>query len=315
MLAGTERDIEPLDHVVRFYADDAELVEVVAAFALEGIRSGGAVVLAATADHTRALEAALAASSLDPAEAVAAGRLVTLDADEVTTRLVATGRLDPDLFDSLVAAPIRLVQRGDRPVRVFGEIVALLWDSGQVLAAVEVEELWNGLHREVPFALLCGYRAASFGGPEHEPALERVYRLHSVAIGLDSGESDGKAGWDRQERARFRRSVLAPAAARHFVLDTLRRWGRAELTDDAAVIVSELAANGIKHARSDLTVTLSEGERTVRISVQDASPAMPTVPRSSRVRRSGRGLILVGASARRWGCDRTDLGKVVWAEL
>ena len=34
---------------------------------------------------------------------------------------------------------------------VYGEMVAVLWAAGDVMAAAELEELWNDLAREIPF--------------------------------------------------------------------------------------------------------------------------------------------------------------------
>src|ERR1700720_4026026 len=66
--------------------------------------------------------------------------------------------------------------------------------------------------------------------------------------------------------------VRPPAAARHFAIGTLRRWAADHLADDAALVVTELAANAVVHARSDFTVALSAQGDTLRISVRDASP-------------------------------------------
>ena len=69
-----------------------------------------------------------------------------------------------------------------RPVRAYGEMVALLWEHGDVLAAIELEELWNDLGRELDFSLLCAYRSASVQGDEHAQALEQVRLLHSSEL-------------------------------------------------------------------------------------------------------------------------------------
>ena len=39
---------------------------------------------------------------------------------------------------------LRQAAKAGRPVRVFGEMVALLWDPGLTDAAIEVEAMWNG---------------------------------------------------------------------------------------------------------------------------------------------------------------------------
>jgi anti-sigma regulatory factor (Ser/Thr protein kinase) len=116
----------------------------------------------------------------------------------------------------------------------------------------------------------------------------------------------------------------APAAARHFAVGALRRWGIAGLADDVALVVTELAANAVRHARSGFTVILSRPSRpsrpdVVRVSVRDASPLPP-----SDVSGSGsplpvtplHGLGAVNAMASHWGVQPLgSSGKTVWVEL
>jgi hypothetical protein len=47
-------------------------------------------------------------------------------------------------------------------VRVFGEMVALLWADGDRNGALVLEELWNDLTRRMSFPLLCAYPARFF---------------------------------------------------------------------------------------------------------------------------------------------------------
>ncbi len=106
------------------------------------------------------------------------------------------------------------------------------------------------------------------------------------------------------------------AAARHFAVGALRDWGgdwgAADLADDAALVVTELAANAIVHAHSWFTVILSGHGDLLRISVRDASPegGEPLVPVPLH------GLGAVDALASRWGVESLGhAGKTVWVEL
>jgi hypothetical protein len=108
----------------------------------------------------------------------------------------------------------------------------------------------------------------------------------------------------------------APAAARHFAVDAVRRLGAADLADDTALVVTELAANAIVHAQSGFTVDIRPGQGTLRISVSDAGPVphgaagarLPAVPLH--------GLGAVDSLARRWGVEpQGRTGKSVWVEL
>ena len=153
----------------------------------------------------------------------------------------------------------------------------------------------------------------------------QVRRMHREVSGA---EPPGAPGAGAQGAVRtFAFSRDAPAAARHFAVAALRRWGIAGLADDVALVVTELAANAVRHARSGFTVILSRPSRpscpsrpdVVRVSVRDASPLPP-----SDVYGSGsplpvtplHGLGAVNAMASHWGVESLgSSGKTVWVEL
>ena len=150
-------------------------------------------------------------------------------------------------------------------------MVALLWDAGLVAAAVELEAMWNDLTLRHPFALFCGYRAASVTGQDAAGALAEVCRLHAAVITGGQARPGARGG---QIRA-FTASLNAPRAARHFAGAALRDCGAGHRADDAAIVVAEFAANAVLHARSGFTVTLTVQPAVVQISVRDDSPLPP----------------------------------------
>lgn len=104
--------------------------------------------------------------------------------------------------------------------------------------------------------------------------------------------------------------------ARRFVTDTLTRWDLDDLADEASVVVTELAANAVIHARSEYVVRLVVTPHAVRIEVCDHGPGTPEPQPPTPGSESGRGLFLVSSLSASWGVDRTDDGdKVVWSEL
>ena len=107
----------------------------------------------------------------------------------------------------------------------------------------------------------------------------------------------------------------AAARARRFVSDTLRGWGYDDAIPDAQLLVSELVTNAVLHARSATRVTVERGGTTIRVSVEDDSPAQPRLRELGPEAVTGRGLLLVDRIARRWGVDPRDEGKCVWFEV
>lgn len=107
----------------------------------------------------------------------------------------------------------------------------------------------------------------------------------------------------------------ATAQARQLVDDACRRWRITELADTAALVATELVANGIQHARTPLSLSLSLRERHLHVSVRDRSFLLPRHLVADDERESGRGLLIVEGVAAAWGCVAVSDGKVVWATL
>ncbi|MGW8379799.1 ATP-binding protein [Streptomyces sp. ODS28] len=90
------------------------------------------------------------------------------------------------------------------------------------------------------------------------------------------------------------------------------------LRDDAALIASELATNALRWADTAMCGIAVTPDGEVTLTLEDTSsrqlhPGPFDVPGVDA--ESGRGLFLVEAVAREWGCDAHDGGKLVWATL
>jgi hypothetical protein len=174
---------DPLEHVVQFYRDDDELAQGVSGYLRGGLATGTAVVVLATAAHRRIFAQRLIALGADVVSSQARGDFLALDAAEILDRFLLGGRVDPADFERQVGGMIRRAAAGGRPVRVYGEMMTLLWDAGQVSAALELEVLWNELRQLLNFSLLCAYPARYVAGAEHADALDEVCGLHSAVTG------------------------------------------------------------------------------------------------------------------------------------
>lgn len=157
---------------------------------------------------------------------------------------------------------------------------------GQVPTAQELERLWGDL---------AGDRLA--GDPPLYRQSARYGEQICEAIEFDAVRS-------------------SPGEARRQVIMALRRRGWDDVPiQDAALLVTELAANAVVHARSSFSVSVSLSNSTLRVDVADSGPIAPNLTSQELVARPGHGLGLIDAICARWGTDPTAHGKVVWGEL
>jgi hypothetical protein len=169
------------EHAVQIYDDLADLAETVAAFVDAGLRVGEAALLVISADHAAAFEAGLEAAGWNCAEMQRQGLLVILDADETLDAFMRGEVPSAARFREIIGRALDgLAAVGPATtIRVFGEMVDLLWRRGQVRAAIVLEELWNDLSSERRFALLCGYQLDVFDVDVQTAALPEIFRVHN----------------------------------------------------------------------------------------------------------------------------------------
>jgi serine/threonine-protein kinase RsbW len=97
-------------------------------------------------------------------------------------------------------------------------------------------------------------------------------------------------------------------------------WGLARVENTAALVLSELLTNAVRHAcaspgREIETRFVVLGDR-LRIEVHDAADERPIARASGISKGGGRGIFLVAALADAWDvAPRDGVGKVVWAEV
>ena len=158
-------------HGVHFYSTDEGVVAAVADTFEAAVAGGESVLLVATAEHRAGIETELRRREV---------RLDQLpyhafDAAQTLNSFLLNGVPDRQLFQAVVGSLVmKLVSEG--PLSIYGEMVNLLWERGDVMAAMRLEGFWNELGAGTDFSLLCGYRT---GGDRERSLVTRVCDLHS----------------------------------------------------------------------------------------------------------------------------------------
>ena len=133
--------------------------------------------------------------------------------------------------------------------------------------------------------------------------------------------------WPRTSSLVLGALPTAPSCARLHASAILREWGLGDLSETAALVISELVTNAVQApdepastAQVGLPVIhfrLLADARRVVIEVWDNNSQAPTPRQTAPDEEHGRGLMLVEALCERWGSEVVPGwgGKVVWAEI
>ena len=173
------------EHIVHFYEADAALLDAVATFCGDALLAGDVAVVIATAEHRAGIAERMRARGLFDA-AGSEERYLALDAGETLSRFLVDGKVDAASFAQVVGGIISQAAEHGREVRIFGEMVALLIERGNLAAAVHLEELWNDLRQTHDFSLLCAYPMAGFSGEARGELFRDVCEAHAHVIPAES---------------------------------------------------------------------------------------------------------------------------------
>jgi hypothetical protein len=168
----------PSEHHVQLFDSSKSLADTVAAFLLAGFARGESILIVATPEHRELLARRFRESGLNPRDAIAANRLVILDASQTLDKFMRKDTPGAAAFDEVVGTIIEQLSN-DKRVCIYGEMVDLLVARGNYNGAQQLEELWNDLGRRECFTLFCGYASGHFGDPKTAKALAAICASHS----------------------------------------------------------------------------------------------------------------------------------------
>jgi serine phosphatase RsbU (regulator of sigma subunit)/anti-sigma regulatory factor (Ser/Thr protein kinase) len=104
------------------------------------------------------------------------------------------------------------------------------------------------------------------------------------------------------------------AQARRHAAGQLAAWHLPEAGFITELVVSELVTNALRYGRPPIQLRLIHDGHTLICEVFDSSSTAPHMRRARIFDEGGRGLLLVGQLAQRWGTRHAATGKTVWAE-
>jgi hypothetical protein len=175
-------DAQPRDHLIQFYGRSHQsLVANVGQFLRVGLRHEEGLLVIGTLEHCDAFARELCR---DPGyqPAVRDGRVMFLDAGSVLARATVEGKLAIAKIESVVTSAFEELRNRTRgsSIRVFGEMVGILWLQGRLDAARELESCWNKLLQQHGISLFCAYPIDRTTDQQNSAgAVDAIIRAHT----------------------------------------------------------------------------------------------------------------------------------------
>jgi KaiC/GvpD/RAD55 family RecA-like ATPase len=168
------------EHILQLFDTTDSLANVVSAYLNEGWQAGDHLLVVAKPSHWTRVSERLERRGCPVSQAIREGRLTVLDAATTLARIARFGIIDRHLFVEHIGGQIgRLVAHATNGVRIYGEMVELLAEEGDLAEARHLEQLWNELADRQPFSLLCGYSAAHFADVRTTAELHAICASHT----------------------------------------------------------------------------------------------------------------------------------------
>lgn len=155
-------EIAPHEHIVQIYEDKSVFLNLLEGYVLDGFDEGDCVIIIATNEHLKALHKRLKKKGCNLSALVSDDQYIPLQADATLDTFMKNGWPDEILFAATIECIVRKAKARSRRIRVFGEMVELLWAQRHSGAAIKLDHLWNHFCEMESFCLFCAYPKKGF---------------------------------------------------------------------------------------------------------------------------------------------------------
>jgi hypothetical protein len=166
------------NYIVEVFRHQSGKVKSVAQYITDGLNNGEAVAIIARPFLRKALIDCLVPQGVDVQSCKDQGKIKFLDAEFLLSSLWFDDGIDAEAFEKFVSDPLRVMKQKYDKIRIFGEMVNLLWQKGAYAEAMQLEDSWNALFKKFEFSLLITYSLNHLDPSTFDEALEQICRCH-----------------------------------------------------------------------------------------------------------------------------------------
>lgn len=171
----------PMEHAVCLYDTDDAFTREVCSFLAAGHEAFEPTVAVLVPGRIARVRAELTRRGIDPSSS----EIELLDAESTLQSILTDGSVDPAKFQELTSALI--ARHPTQRMRCCGEMVTMLWDRGDVLGALLLEDLWNRAAQGTKLTILCGYPTAIAAHASHHLAVDVLHsELYTTTVASSS---------------------------------------------------------------------------------------------------------------------------------
>lgn len=169
------------NHIVGYYDSQIDLINSLISYLSASMEENGICIIITRPLIFRQLQSSFIRNHIDT-NLNNNHSYFLYNAESLLEEFIVDGKLDRDRFHFIIGRLIESSVNTGKNVRVYGDMVATLWERGDEDAAMELEELWNDLIDSYSFSLYCAYPKSLF--KLREAGLQTINDAHNCNIGL-----------------------------------------------------------------------------------------------------------------------------------
>ncbi len=174
-------------HAVQFYDREEFILKEIQKFISAGWQQKEGVLAVLRKNRLDKLVQALSVNGAEAlSSAIQNGQIQLIAAEELMPSIFKEEQIDSEVFQLKIGKRLSDLQDGFGRIRVYGEIVDILWCQGKKEMALAVENEWQELSKTYDFTLLCGYSLTGFSKAKDMPDFVRVCGRHQKIFPSES---------------------------------------------------------------------------------------------------------------------------------